>query len=277
MLTRNASRLGAGIAGYAGMRNFVFLAVLVTASQSASLAQQLLVLNSGIEMEGRYDGGNADTVWFIDDHAGRHRFNITEIQSLVFNRNVGTAAVPGRYVDTDESAGPRWRRQAVVPAGVEIVVRTIDPIDVREPEPHRMFLASIDRDVRDASGRVVIPKGAPAHLIVRDVGGGEIAIDLRSVSVNGRRYILNAEDLTGERLREGPGVNNRTAKFVGGGAVLGTILGALAGGGKGAAIGALAGGGAGAATQVFTRGRALHIPPETVLRFRLERPIYLYD
>ena len=55
------------------------------------------------------------------------------------------------------------------------------------------------------------------------------------------------------------------------------ILGALAGGGKGAAIGALAGGGAGAATQVLTRGRALHIPPETVLRFRLECPIYLYD
>jgi hypothetical protein len=130
------------------MRNFVFLAVLVTASQSASRAQQLLVLNSGIEREGRYDGGNADTVWFIDDHAGRHRFNITEIQSLVFNRNVGTAAVPGRYVDRDEPAGARWRRHAVVPAGVEIVVRTIDPIDVREPEPLRMFLASIDRDVR---------------------------------------------------------------------------------------------------------------------------------
>jgi hypothetical protein len=103
-----------------------FLAVLVAALQSASLAKPLLVLNSGIEMEGRYDGGNADTVCFIDDHAGRYRFNITEIQSLVFNRNVGTAAPSGRYVDTDESAGARWRRRAVVPAGVEIVVRTID-------------------------------------------------------------------------------------------------------------------------------------------------------
>lgn len=259
------------------MRTFVFLVVIATASQPASRAQQLLVLNSGIEMEGRYDGGNADTVWFIDDHAARHRFNISEIQSLVFHRNTGKAAVPGRYVDTDQSTGARWRRDAMVPAGAEIEVRTIEPIDVREPEPQRMFLASIDRDVRDVSGRVVIPKGAPAHLIVREVGGGEIAIDLRSVSVDGRRYILNAEDLTGERLREEPGVNGRTAKFAGGGAVLGTILGALAGGGKGAAIGALAGGGAGAATQVLTRGHGLHIPPETVLRFRLERPVYLYD
>jgi hypothetical protein len=63
----------------------------------------------------------------------------------------------------------------MVPAGVEIEVRTIDPIEAREPEPHRMFLASIDRDARDASGRAVIPKGAPAHLIVRDVSGGKIA------------------------------------------------------------------------------------------------------
>ena len=137
-------------------------------------------------------GGNADTVWLIDVHAGRHRFNITEIHSLMFNRDGGAVAVPGRYVDTDESAGARWRRHAMVPASVEIEVRTIDPIDVREPESHRMFLASIDRDVRDVSGRVMIPKGAPAHLIVRDMGGGEIAIDLRSVSVDGRRYILNA-------------------------------------------------------------------------------------
>lgn len=104
-------------------------------------------------MEGRYDGGSADTEWFIDDHAARHRFNITEVQSLLFNRNVGTAAVPGTSLDTDESAGAGWRRDAVVPAGVEIVVRTIDPIEVREPESHRMFLASIDRDVRDARGR----------------------------------------------------------------------------------------------------------------------------
>jgi hypothetical protein len=87
------------------MRNFVFLVVLATASQSASRTQQLLVLNSGLEMEGRYDGGNADTVWFIDVHAGRHRFNITEIQSLVFNRDGGAAAMPGRCMDTHESAG----------------------------------------------------------------------------------------------------------------------------------------------------------------------------
>ena len=55
------------------------------------------------------------------------------------------------------------------------------------------------------------------------------------------------------------------------------MLGAIAGGGKGAAIGALAGGAAGAGAQVLTRGPALEIPPETILRFRLDRPVYLYE
>jgi hypothetical protein len=64
---------------------------------------------------------------------------------------------------------------------------------------------------------------------------------------------------------------------VGGGALLGTVLGAIAGGGKGAAIGALAGGAAGAGGEVLTRGEALHIPSEIILRFRLDYPVYLYD
>jgi hypothetical protein len=259
------------------MRNIISLTLLLAAPGSYAHGQQLLTLNSGTQIEGRYDGGNAETVWFLDEHANRHKFNVAEIQSLVFNPRSGTAARSETYTDADESMGAGWVRSAVIPAGAELVVRTIDSIDVRDPDPHRMYLATVDRDVVDASGNIAIPAGSPAHLIVHDVGGGEIAIDLRSVSVKGRRLILNSEDITGERLREGPGANKRTVKFVGSGAVVGTILGAIAGGGKGAAIGALAGGGAGAGAQVLTRGHVLHVPSETVLRFRLDRPIYLYE
>jgi hypothetical protein len=148
---------------------------------------------------------------------------------------------------------------------------------VRRPDPRQHFLASVEQDVLDADGRVVIPRGSPTHLIVHQVGGGDIALDLRSVSVNGRRLILNSEDITNTRVREGLGANKRTGAFVGGTALLGTVIGAIAGGGKGAAIGAVAGAGAGAGAQVLTRGPALHIPPETILRFRLDHPVYLYE
>lgn len=55
--------------------------------------------------------------------------------------------------------------------------------------------------------------------------------------------------------------------------MFGTLLGALAGGGKGAAIGAVAGGAAGAGAQTVTRGQAVRVPAETVLTFRLDEPL----
>jgi hypothetical protein len=124
---------------------------------------------------------------------------------------------------------------------------------------------------------VVIPRGASAHLVVNRAGDGRVAIDLRSVNVNGRRYVLDAADLTNARGHEGLGANSRTGKFVGGGALIGGILGAVAGGGEGAAIGAVAGGAAGAGAEVATSGPRVHIPSETVLRFRLDHPVYLYE
>jgi hypothetical protein len=257
------------------MAKIQHLTLLLLIAGNLALAQQVVVLNNGTRLQGRYDGGNADTLLFIDEHGSRHKFNIAEIQSLMFN-TPPPFAEPG-YADTDVAPSAGWSRGAVLPAGAEVVVRTIDPIDTRQPDSRRHYLASIERDVLDSNGKVVIPRGSLAHLIVHSVGGGEVAVDLRSVSVNGRRYILNSEDITNFRLREGPGSNKRTGEFLGGGALVGTILGALAGGGKGAAIGALAGGAAGAGAQVLTRGPALHIPSETILRFRLDQPVYLYE
>jgi hypothetical protein len=103
--------------------------------------------------------------------------------------------------------------------------------------------------------------------------GKDTALDLRSVTVGGKRYELtsagNKSTGTGSL-----GANKRTAKYVGGGAVIGTVLGALLGGGKGAAIGALAGGAAGAGAQVYT-GKSKGLPAETALSYKLAQPLTL--
>jgi hypothetical protein len=52
-------------------------------------------------------------------------------------------------------------------------------------------------------------------------------------------------------------------------------MGGIFGGGQGAGIGALSGAGGGALTQVFTRGKQVQVPAESVLRFRLERRLVL--
>jgi hypothetical protein len=163
-----------------------------------------------------------------------------------------------------------------VPAGTEIVVRTNEAIDAKHPSDSRIYTGSIERDVRDRNDRVVIPKGTEAELIMRDATDTDVVIDLESITMNGRRYIVDSqsETVTGdETRREGLGTNKRTGKYVGGGAVVGSIIGAIIGGGKGAAIGAATGAGAGAVGQTATRGGRVRLPSESVLTFRLDRAL----
>ena len=101
-----------------------------------------------------------------------------------------------------------------------------------------------------------------------------MVLDIQSITVDGRTYLVSTTDLTLES-DTGIGQSRRTAETVGGGALLGTIIGAIAGGGKGAEIGVLVGAAGGAGAQVLTRGRDIQVPAETVLRFRLERPVTL--
>jgi hypothetical protein len=75
----------------------------------------------------------------------------------------------------------------------------------------------------------------------------------------------------------GLGANKRTAEYIGGGALLGTVIGAVAGGGKGAAIGAAVGGAGGAATQVLTKGKEVKVPAESVLTFQLDKAMRLQE
>jgi hypothetical protein len=161
-----------------------------------------------------------------------------------------------------------------IPAGTKIRVRADNTIDVRDRADNRIYRGTVADDVTGENGNVLIPRGANAELIVTNTGEHDMSVDLESVTVNGRRYMVSAAAYDRAR-NEGVGENNRTAKYVGGGALLGTIIGAIAGGGKGAAIGAIAGAGAGAGTQVLTRGNAIRIPAETVLTFRLDQPLDL--
>ena len=57
--------------------------------------------------------------------------------------------------------------------------------------------------------------------------------------------------------------------------MLGTLIGAIAGGGKGAAIGGLAGAAAGTGVNAATRGQQVSIPSETLINFHLQSPVTL--
>jgi hypothetical protein len=163
-------------------------------------------------------------------------------------------------------ASSAWAQ--TLPRDTEIKVRTDTAIPAK-PEANSHYTGSISNDVTDSSGNVVIPRGSRAQLVAVP-NGNDTTLDLRSVNVNGKHYLLTTQDKRSSP--EGLGANKRTAKYVGGGAAVGAVLGALLGGGKGAAIGALVGGAGGAGAQVYT-GRKKEIPAETELKYKLAQDL----
>ena len=167
----------------------------------------------------------------------------------------------------------------VVPVGTEVPVRTEETIDSGTAVEGQTFAAEIDSDVRDANKDVVIPRGANAQIVIKSAskggkirGASDLVIDLQSVSIGGQQYALSTTDVA-QTGKDGVGENKRTAKYVGGGAAVGAIIGAIAGHGKGAAIGAGSGAVAGGAAQVLTKGGSISIPAESLLTFKLDQAL----
>ena len=239
-------------------------------------AQQTIVLRDGTQINGRIESSGDHTLTFRNERGELRTFDFDQMQSINFAQGRDFDRDRDRDNDRDRANRGEGREAAfvVLPAGTEIAVRSIADIDSIDARDARTYPAEVSRDVADAEGRIVIPRESPALLVVRDVGEHHIALDLESVTIDGRSYRVDTSDLT-EHSREGLGANKRTGEFVGGGAAFGTVLGAIAGGGKGAAIGAIAGAGAGASAEILTRGDHVRVPAETLLTFRLDQPVNL--
>jgi len=159
-----------------------------------------------------------------------------------------------------------------VPAGTSISVTTSQSVSSKTAKVGQSVAGSVSSDVT-VGGKVVVPKGSPAKLVVASVQpSGRLStpaklwLKLRSVTVNGKTLVV-ATSLAG---RTAGSKAKRDTVFIGGGAGAGAAIGALAGGGKGAAIGALAGAGAGTAGAAATGKKDIEFPAETRLAFKTQ-------
>jgi hypothetical protein len=99
-----------------------------------------------------------------------------------------------------------------------------------------------------------------------------MALKLTQVQAGGRNYDIETNTLA----MEADGTVKRDAGRIAGAAALGTIIGAIAGGGSGAATGAVIGGGVGVGGTVLTKGKEVNLDTETLLSFKLMRPVQIY-
>jgi hypothetical protein len=270
-----------------------------------------LILKSGTIIQGNYAGGDTRHVKIVvGDHV--ESYSLDEVSRMEFGagsqgyRDARPFDPPirpeGRYTEpppppppapnTTSDSGFRTERKYVetppppaynpppsysaeVPAGTVLVVRLIDGVDSDRDTMGKTFRASIDEPVV-VNGQTLIPRGADVVAKLVDErqsgkfeGRAVLTLDLMQVMFNGRMVDISTSDVSQSSASRG----NRTAKTVGGGAVLGAILGGVFGGGKGAAIGATSGAALGGGAQVLTHGQRVKIPSETRLSFTLQSPI----
>lgn len=126
-------------------------------------------------------------------------------------------------------------------------------------------------------GKMIAPEGTEFSGKVMEAdpaghlaGGAKLKIALNSFSLEGTEYPIHCSEIV--RVSQGQG--KRTAKFAGGGAVIGAAVGALAHGKKGALIGAAVGAGAGAAGSAATNtAHDVVMPADSVVTFKVTQSL----
>lgn len=147
---------------------------------------------------------------------------------------------PDRDRDSDRDRDRGGDRFTRIEAGTVLAVRTNQSIE-SDRRDYQVYTGIVDEDVRGDNGRVAIPRGSTVELIVRTAQDKDLVIDLESVIVNGQRYAIKTDPNRQESDRDN--------------SLVGAVVGALQGG--------------------ETRGRAIRIPRDSVLNFRVGRPLYV--
>jgi hypothetical protein len=274
---------------------------LPACSSQKSGPNATVTLRDGSTMTGAVTESSAQEIKIVGSDGSSHTIPMTQVKAIEYDEpaapaNAGepektaSTGAPAASGKPSAKAKPHTEhyhpaesvistKTYVVPAGAELSVRVEETIDSKTAAEGQTYAAEITKDVLDADGNVVIPDGSNGQIVIRSASKGgrfrgqsDLVLDLQSVSVGGRRYMVDTSDVE-KKGRDGVGANKRTAIFTGTGAAVGAIIGAIAGGGKGAAIGAASGAGAGALTQIVTKGSAIKVPAETVLTFKLDAPL----
>ena len=188
-----------------------------------------------------------------------------------------TAPAPGSAApaSTAQPPAPPAPQAVTLPEATVITVRLNEKVSSKDNSSGDRFTATVAEPVQ-VDGKDVIPKGAAVTGTVTDAkargkikGAATLRLVLDSVTVNDKKYDIRTTAVA--RSMQGKG--KRTAEFAGGGAGAGALIGGLAGGGKGLGIGLLAGGAAGLAGGAFTGNKDIVLPAETLLSFKLLKPV----
>jgi hypothetical protein len=169
-------------------------------------------------------------------------------------------------------AGP-----ATLASGMSFAVATDAEIRSNKNKVGDEVTTTVATDVKDPSGRVVIPAGSKVTLQVTAIkesenkkdSTGTLTVKPTSISINGKSQPLNASISHVYSKLEGRATSAGDIAKPAAGAAGGAIVGKVLGGGTGAIIGGVVGGAVGAQRMSETKDRDVVVPKGTQVTLTL--------
>jgi uncharacterized protein YfiM (DUF2279 family) len=171
---------------------------------------------------------------------------------------------------------------ATLATGTSISAKFDAGISSRTHKAGQKLTGTVSSDVKDKSGRVVIPAGSKVHLTISAIKEsenksdktGKLVLTPTKVVISGVSYSLSASATALDRTLKDRKTNAGDLAKVGVGAGAGALLGTAVSGGstKGAVIGGVAGAAVGAQRAVETQDRDVVVPSGSRLKVTLKAP-----
>jgi hypothetical protein len=194
------------------------------------------------------------------------------------------AAVPAPATVPESAEAPPAPAPAPVvtlQAGMLLPVRLGENLSSERNQPGDTFTATLDAPLA-ADGFVIAERGARLEGKVVEVqkashvkGQALLGLELTKLDTSDGQHV-SIQTETFRRLAPRSSTTDNVG-IVAAAAGIGAVIGAIAGGGKGAGIGAAAGGAAGAGGVMATRAKAVSLPSETRISFRLREALTLTE
>jgi hypothetical protein len=166
-------------------------------------------------------------------------------------------------------------------AGATMATTVDREISSKTDKPGATVTASVASDVKDASGRVVIPAGSRLTMTITEIHEsenkgdktGKLTLTPTSVEIGGQSYALTGSATALERKLVDRKTNAGDVAKVGAGTAAGAIVGRVVGGStKGAVIGGLIGGAIGTQRAIETQDRDVVVPASSRVEVTLSGP-----
>lgn len=161
-----------------------------------------------------------------------------------------------------------------IPAGTSVQVRVTEKLSSETANVGQQFHGVLAAPIT-AHGRTLFAKGSAVTGEVTNIERsgrlstpGELHLTLKNIRSGGRTYPVSVQTV----MVKGNSHTKSNVTKIGGGAGLGALIGAIAGGGKGAAIGAGVGAAAGTGVAAGTGKQPAEVQSEAVLTWISDAP-----